>query len=194
MQIDLSDELYRHPGRAFAHRFSRQIARNHIASGISGGDTAGQSSQSQGHVVGNRGYIAMNEFEMESQPQQSLLSWMFMSLGPFYGLLIPLVGFALFVGACCVVGLNRRSAVIAAFLVFLPLPLMIGLFASVQGLIASFSIIATAGATPKPSEMAVGISTALFATLVGLLATFPSYFVLAFGLFFRTLFEKPSAK
>lgn len=138
---------------------------------------------------------AMNEIPMETTfQQQSFLSWMFSALGPFYGLLIPLTGFALFIGACCVVGLNRRPAVVAAFLVFLPLPLMIGLFGSVHGFISSLSIIATAGSTPRPSEIAEGISMGLFTTLVGLLVTFPSFFVLAFGLFFRTLMDKSAEK
>lgn len=134
---------------------------------------------------------AMND--MPAEPL-SLMSWMMMSLGPFYGLVIPLAGLAVFIGACIVVASNRRPAVIAAFLVFLPLPLMIGMFGSVHGFISSFQIIATGGATPKPSDVAMGISTGLFTTLVGLLVTFPSFFVLAFGLFFRTLLEKPSGK
>lgn len=128
---------------------------------------------------------------MADYEQRSVLSWMLMALGPFYALVIPLAGLAVFIGACCVVGLNRRPAVIAAFLVFLPLPLMIGMFGSVQGFISSLQIVAMAGATPKPSEVSLGISTGLFTTLVGLLVTFPSYFVLAFGLFLRTALYKP---
>jgi len=51
---------------------------------------------------------------------------------------------------------------------------MIGLFGTVQGMIASFRVIATSGSTPKPSELAAGISTALFTTLVGLAIAIPA--------------------
>lgn len=119
---------------------------------------------------------------------------MFNALGPFYALVIPFAGLAVFVGACVVVSFNRRPAVIAAFLVFLPFPLLIGLFGSLQGLISSLSSIAMSGTSPMPSDVAEGISVGLFTTLVGLVVTFPSYFVLAFGLFFQTLFDKPAVK
>lgn len=51
---------------------------------------------------------------------------------------------------------------------------MIGLFGTVQGMIASFRVIASSGSTPKPAELAQGISTALFTTLVGLAIAIPA--------------------
>ncbi len=51
---------------------------------------------------------------------------------------------------------------------------MIGLLGTVQGMIASFSVIANSPTTPKPSELAGGISTALFTTLVGLFIAIPA--------------------
>jgi len=51
---------------------------------------------------------------------------------------------------------------------------MVGLFGTVQGMIASFQVIALAGASPKPAELAEGISTALFTTLVGLAVAIPA--------------------
>jgi biopolymer transport protein ExbB len=51
---------------------------------------------------------------------------------------------------------------------------MIGLFGTVQGMIASFDVIANGGSTPKPSDLAAGISTALFTTLVGLFLAIPA--------------------
>ncbi|WP_390622115.1 MotA/TolQ/ExbB proton channel family protein [Roseiconus lacunae] len=51
---------------------------------------------------------------------------------------------------------------------------MIGLFGTVQGMIESFRVIATSPQTPKPSELAEGISTALFTTLVGLAIAIPA--------------------
>jgi biopolymer transport protein ExbB len=51
---------------------------------------------------------------------------------------------------------------------------MVGLFGTVDGMISSFSVIAAGGATPKASELAEGISTALFTTLVGLAIAIPA--------------------
>lgn len=51
---------------------------------------------------------------------------------------------------------------------------MVGLFGTVHGMINSFSVIATAGSTPKASDLATGISTALFTTLVGLAIAIPA--------------------
>jgi biopolymer transport protein ExbB len=51
---------------------------------------------------------------------------------------------------------------------------MIGLFGTVQGMISSFQVIALGGASPKPAELAEGISTALFTTLVGLAVAIPA--------------------
>lgn len=45
---------------------------------------------------------------------------------------------------------------------------MLGLMGTVQGMIKTFEKIAGSVASPKPSELAEGISTALFTTLIGL--------------------------
>jgi biopolymer transport protein ExbB len=51
---------------------------------------------------------------------------------------------------------------------------MVGLFGTVDGMIRSFSEIATGGGTPEASKLAEGISTALFTTLVGLAIAIPA--------------------
>jgi biopolymer transport protein ExbB len=51
---------------------------------------------------------------------------------------------------------------------------MVGLLGTVQGMIDSFSKIANSPTTPPPSELAKGISTALFTTLVGLFIAIPA--------------------
>jgi hypothetical protein len=58
-----------------------------------------------------------------ARPPEPYLVWMIRSLGLF-GFLSLLTGLAVFVGACFVVYLARRPAVIASYLVFLPLPLI----------------------------------------------------------------------
>ncbi len=51
---------------------------------------------------------------------------------------------------------------------------MIGLMGTVYGMILSFQKIATSTVAPKPSELADGISTALFTTLEGLAVAIPA--------------------
>ena len=51
---------------------------------------------------------------------------------------------------------------------------MIGLLGTVQGMIESFSVIANSPTTPKPAELAQGISKALFTTLIGLFIAIPA--------------------
>jgi biopolymer transport protein ExbB len=56
---------------------------------------------------------------------------------------------------------------------------MIGLVGTVYGMILSFRVIATAGASPQASQLAAGISTALFATLEGIMLSIPAIYFYA---------------
>ena len=56
---------------------------------------------------------------------------------------------------------------------------MIGLVGTVYGMILAFRVIATEGATPQASELAKGISTALFATLEGIALSIPAIYFYA---------------
>ena len=51
---------------------------------------------------------------------------------------------------------------------------MIGLFGTVDGMIRAFSVIAITTTQPKPADLAKGISTALFTTLIGLAIAIPA--------------------
>jgi biopolymer transport protein ExbB len=51
---------------------------------------------------------------------------------------------------------------------------MVGLMGTVYGMIDSFRVIASRPTTPSPSELAAGISTALFTTLEGLAIAIPA--------------------
>jgi biopolymer transport protein ExbB len=58
---------------------------------------------------------------------------------------------------------------------------MIGLVGTVYGMILAFRVIAVEGSTPQASQLAAGISTALFATLEGIAVSIPAiYFYSAF--------------
>ena len=54
---------------------------------------------------------------------------------------------------------------------------MIGLLGTVQGMVASFQVIAAGGSTPKAVDLAEGISKALFTTLLGLMIAIPAIVV-----------------
>jgi biopolymer transport protein ExbB len=51
---------------------------------------------------------------------------------------------------------------------------MLGLMGTVSGMIATFRVIANSATTPKPAELAEGISSALFTTLEGLTVAIPA--------------------
>lgn len=57
---------------------------------------------------------------------------------------------------------------------------MIGLVGTVYGMIRAFQVIATSGASPQASDLAAGISTALFATLEGIALSIPAIYFFAF--------------
>lgn len=58
---------------------------------------------------------------------------------------------------------------------------MIGLMGTVHGMIMSFEEIAQSAVSPKPSDLAEGISMALFTTLEGLVVAIPA--IIAYGIF-----------
>jgi len=68
-------------------------------------------------------------------------------------------------------GLEHRLSYVALIGSIAP---MMGLMGTVQGMISSFDKIAMSTVSPKPSELADGISTALVTTLVGLMLAIPA--------------------
>ncbi|NBW95373.1 MAG: MotA/TolQ/ExbB proton channel family protein [Planctomycetia bacterium] len=58
---------------------------------------------------------------------------------------------------------------------------MFGLLGTVDGMVASFMIIAKSATAPKPNELAIGISQALITTLIGLWLAIPA--IACFALF-----------
>lgn len=58
---------------------------------------------------------------------------------------------------------------------------MVGLYGTVDGMIAAFITIANSDTAPKPSELAKGISTALVTTIVGLFIAIPA--IICYGYF-----------
>lgn len=73
--------------------------------------------------------------------------------------------------------MDQRLSVLALIGTVAP---MFGLLGTVDGMVASFQVIARSSTTPKPSELAQGISMALVTTLIGLWLAIPA--ILAFNL------------
>jgi biopolymer transport protein ExbB len=74
--------------------------------------------------------------------------------------------------------LEQRLSYIALIGTIAP---MVGLLGTVDGMVASFQVIANSTTQPKPSELAQGISMALITTLVGLWIAIPA--IAFFGIF-----------
>jgi hypothetical protein len=112
--------------------------------------------------------------------------WMLECLG-LMGLVSVLSGAAVFVGACLVVFLARRPAVIASYLPFLLLPLLFGALGALKGNISSFAVVAMAHVEIRQWQVFAGIAETLVLLMTALTVTLPSYVVVAIGLFVRTL-------
>lgn len=118
--------------------------------------------------------------------QQSLVQWIFTALGFPYVILLPLAGLLCFLLTLIVV-LRGGGPMAAASLIFIvPVPFLVGVFAAIQGGIVSYTVMAMSETTPKPAEVAAGISTALLAPLVGMLLMVPGYATAALGAFIRS--------
>jgi len=124
---------------------------------------------------------------VEPAVELSTPAWMLESLGLFYGITIPLAGIVVLIGACFVVTMSRRPAVIAAYLAFVPIPFLIGVFSCLHNFVSASWAVASYTGPPTPWEFYWAISYFLSAPLVGLAATFPAYVVTAAGLFLWTI-------
>jgi hypothetical protein len=125
--------------------------------------------------------------------QQSFLSWMVAALGYPYAILLPgsaLFGFVL----TLIVVVRGKGPMAGAALVFIvPAPMLIGVFAAMEGGIRSFNMIATVAADPAPGQIARVISTLLAAPMVGMALTVPSYLLAAIGSLVRSFFADPES-
>ncbi len=98
----------------------------------------------------------------ESEPvQRSLLSWMINALGFPYVIVLPLAGLICFLLALTLVWRGKGPMTATGLILIVHVPLLIGVFAAIQGGISSYTVIAMSPTSPKPSEVAAGISTAL---------------------------------
>ena len=103
-------------------------------------------------------------------------------------LLALAVGVLIFGGACYLVATKRAASVLAAYLVLLPLPVLINVCDWFYGMMLSFNAIASApGVVVKTDAFAAAMADTLLNLLLALLISAPTYLLLAISLLLRTL-------
>lgn len=125
--------------------------------------------------------------EVAPAQQQSFLVWLVRSLGWKYVLLLPVSGLFSFILTAVLVMLGKGKTTGAAVAFAVAIPLLVGIFGMIDGLVASFMVIANSSTIVKPSEWSEGISTGLVTPLIGMLLMAPSYILATAGLSIRAL-------
>jgi hypothetical protein len=122
--------------------------------------------------------------------RHSFLSWIFAALGFKYVILLTVSASLAFVLTLIVVVRGRGPMAGVALMLIIPLPLLIGIFAAIEGGVSSCNEIAVV-ADPAPGRVAEAISIMLVAPMVGMLLMAPTYILAALGSLFRSLSADP---
>ena len=124
---------------------------------------------------------------MEPEAGRSVAAFYYYALGLKYAFALPFLGLIGFILTAIVTSTARRTAVGATVLFTVAIPIFIGGFATVDGLIESFMVIAASTTSPKPSELSQGMQMSLVSLWVGLWLSVPSYLLAAGGMVVRSL-------
>ena len=124
------------------------------------------------------------------QANKSFLWWFIETMG-LTGLIVIVLGVAIFIAVCRVVAKSRQTSTLAAYLVLLPLPMFIEVLDQLRGIVASLSVLSQSETHLSNQEWAGGFAGSAVSMLLALLVTLPSYLVLAYGLLAST--REPSA-
>ena len=109
-------------------------------------------------------------------------------MGTLSSAIVLISGLLIFGGACYLVATKRRPSVLAAYLVLLPLPVLIAIFGEMKGMVSALTAIASSPDIAVPTEhIAANTAASLVTVLFAMLVSAPTYFLLAFGLLARTL-------
>ena len=117
--------------------------------------------------------------------RETTLEWTFRMLGPFYGIVLPLAGLLSFVLVLILLLRGRGPLSAASLVLIVHIPLLIGVFAAIGGVIHTCTVIH--GVAPILAEVAIGISASLFAPRVGMIAMMPGYVAAVIGSFIRAI-------
>jgi hypothetical protein len=126
--------------------------------------------------------------------EPTAIEWSFRALGFRYSFLLPLsmlVSLALVALVC----FRCRSHHLTALLVLLiPLPLFLGMISMFDGWVSSLQVISVSGATPQPSDLALGMAMSLFGVKVGLWLSLPGFLLATVVMVYRALSEPREAE
>jgi hypothetical protein len=136
-----------------------------------------------------KGTFMVNSISLVAVAQQSpsMLMWILQSIGSPSQLIALFSAGIVFLGALYFVATNRPLSVLASYLILLPLPLSISICGILNGMIRSYAAISFSDTHVSEAEYAGGYAACLTELLMVLLATAPTYFVLAYGLIMTTL-------
>ena len=126
-------------------------------------------------------------------PRPSFLSWILTALGYKYTIVLPLSALVCFVLTLIIVARGKGPMAGAALVLIVPVPMLIGVFAAIEGGIGAYRIIATLENSRPPGHSATVKSTLLVAPWVGMLLMAPSYALAALGLCFRSFSADPES-
>lgn len=125
--------------------------------------------------------------------QTSYLVWMYQALGIRHSFLLPASAILAFVLVLLVVLKGKDSTIGPCLVLIVPLPLLVGMYAMFDGLVASFQVLSASQVAPKPAEIFEGLAMSSVAPFLGMFLALPSYFAAVLGLLIRTLGpERPS--
>lgn len=119
--------------------------------------------------------------------QQSHLSFIIESCGLWYAVLIPVVALVSFALTLLLVTFGRDSLTGPALVLIVPMPALVGFYASISGMLSSMMVIAATELAIKPSEWYAGFAASLVTTWLGLLIMAPAFLTAVLGLSVRAL-------
>lgn len=125
-----------------------------------------------------------------AQGDTSFLGWVMHSMS-LTGWIALLLSTAVFLAALWIGIREHRPKVIAALLVFVPIPVMVSIFGAVKGSIASFAVVAQGGVEIPQEIIFQVLAEQLIGIFSTLLFTIPAYAILAIALFVRVLKSNP---
>lgn len=130
---------------------------------------------------------------IDMPPEQPMIVWLFRALGIRYTFLLPAVTVLALLLAVLAIWKFKTPTLTALLLAGVPLPLLLGAFGSIDGLMASFQIIMISSATPRASEVAEGGAMSLVSMQVGLILSLPLYLLALTALCYRAFAYREAA-
>jgi hypothetical protein len=130
------------------------------------------------------------EAELAAPTRETILVWVYHSLGIRYTLLFPLLLLLGLFLAILAAAKFKTPHLTAVLLIVVPLPIYYGFIGTIDGLLASWQVISSSGITPKSNELSEGAAMSLVSMQVGLILSLPLYFFALFTLCYRAFSTK----